>query len=44
MTARYIRHGHDFCLYRLDGDSKDAQALRLMAWVTASNGWVWVVD
>ena len=44
MRAMYRRHGKDFATYRLDGDSKDAAALRLMAWVTAANGWEWVVE
>ena len=44
MLATYVRNGMDFCLYRLDGDGKNAEALRLMAWTTAALGWKWVVE
>lgn len=40
----YRRHGMDFAVYRLDGKGEHAEALRLMAWVTAESGWDWVIE
>lgn len=44
MKARYYRNGRVFATYRLDGDSENAQALRLMAWVMAGEGWDWRIS
>lgn len=41
MRATYWRMGKPFARYNLGGDGENAEALRLMAWVTADMGWDW---
>jgi hypothetical protein len=45
MLASYYLYGPvPRCTYRLDGEGPNAEAMRLMAWVTAENGWKWRID